>query len=118
MDNFLNKKRNLIIVAFLAILIESFSSVFLKLAGMQNEFNLKYLFFFACAVAVMAIYAVMWQLILEHMPLTTAYMRKGISYVMVFIWAVVIFKETLTIFNIVGMIIILIGMVVSFSDVE
>ncbi|MCC8073654.1 MAG: EamA family transporter [Clostridiales bacterium] len=96
--------------------IESFSSVFLKLAGMQDGFNLKYLFYFGCAVAVMAIYAVIWQLILEYMPLTTAYMRKGVSYIMVFVWAVVIFKETLTVFNIIGMIIIFIGMAVSFSD--
>lgn len=88
----------------------------MKLGGRYPLFSFGYLAFFALAVMIMAIYAVIWQLILERMPLTTAYLRKGISYVLVFFWAVVIFHETITIRQIIGVIVIIIGMVVSMSD--
>ena len=61
-------------------------------------------------------YAVTWQLILERLPLTTAYLRKGITYVMAFVWAIVFFHETISVRQIIGITVIIIGMVVSMSD--
>lgn len=107
------KKRNVYIFAVLAIVIESFSSAILKMAGQYPLFSMNYLLWFGLAVAVMGIYAVAWQLVLEHLPLSTAYMRKGITYVLIFVWAVLLFHETITLQQIVGIIIIIIGMAVS-----
>ena len=64
----------------------------------------------------MGIYAVAWQLILERLPLTTAYLRKGVTYVLIFVWAAVIFGEQITVQQVIGIIIIIAGMVVSMSD--
>ncbi len=116
LDKFLSKKRNLYLMAFAAIFCESFSSVFLKLAGRQEWLSVPYLFYYACAVGVMGIYAIAWQLILEKLPLTTAYLRKGVTYVLIFIWAAIIFGEQITIQQIIGIGIIIAGMVVSMSD--
>lgn len=115
LDRFLDKKRNLYLMAFAAIFCESFSSVFLKLAG-REETLYRYLFFYFCAVAVMGIYAIAWQLILEKLPLTTAYLRKGVTYVLIFVWASLIFGEQITAQQIIGIVIIIAGMVVSMSD--
>lgn len=115
-DQFLSKKRNLYLMALAAIFCESFSSVFLKLAGQQEWLSTSYFFYYICAIGVMGIYAVAWQLILEKLPLTTAYLRKGVTYVLIFVWAAVIFHETITIQQIIGIIIIIAGMVVSMSD--
>lgn len=116
LDRFLDKKRNLYLMAFAAIFCESFSSVFLKLAGQEGGLTPRYVFFYLCAIGVMGIYAIAWQLILEKLPLTTAYLRKGVTYVLIFIWAAVIFGEQITIQQIIGIIIIIAGMVVSMSD--
>lgn len=115
LDRFLDKKRNLYFMAFAAIFCESFSSVFLKLAGRETVLY-RYLFFYGCAVAVMGLYAIAWQLILEKLPLTTAYLRKGVTYVLIFVWASLIFGEQITPQQIVGIVIIIAGMVVSMSD--
>lgn len=116
LDQFLNKKRNVYLMALAAICCESFSSVFLKLAGQQPVLGWSYIFYYGCAVAVMGIYAVAWQLILEKLPLTTAYLRKGVTYVLIFIWAALIFGEKITPQQIVGIAIIIAGMVVSMRD--
>ncbi len=116
LDRFLDKKRNVYLMALAAIFCESFSSVFLKQAGLEEWLSPRYIFFYLCAIGVMGIYAVAWQLILEKLPLTTAYLRKGITYVLIFIWAAVIFGEEITTQQIVGIVIIIAGMVVSMSD--
>ena len=53
LDQFLNKKRNVYLMALAAIFCESFSSVFLKLAGQQPVLGWSYIFYYGCAVAVM-----------------------------------------------------------------
>ncbi|MBQ9165882.1 MAG: EamA family transporter [Oscillospiraceae bacterium] len=116
LDHFLSKKRNLYLMAFAAIFCESFSSVFLKLAGKEEWLSGAYFLYYGAAIGVMGIYAVAWQLILEKLPLTTAYLRKGVTYVLIFVWAAVIFGEAITLQQIIGIIIIIAGMVVSMSD--
>ena len=113
LNKLFEKKRNVYIFALLAIVIESFSSAILKMAGRYPLFSAHYLLWFALAVAVMGIYAVAWQLVLEHLPLSTAYMRKGITYVLIFVWAALLFHEAITVQKIVGIIVIIIGMAVS-----
>ena len=54
----------------------------------------------------------LWQLILERLSLTTAY-EKRFVFILVLIWAKLIFNEIITVYQIIGMIIIIIGMVMS-----
>ena len=111
LDRFLDKKRNLYALAIVAIVFESLSSTVLKLGGQYPFLSTGYLFFFCLAVGIMALYAVAWQL-----PLTTAYLRKGLTYVLIFVWAAVFFHEQIQPKQIIGMAVIIVGMVVSMSD--
>lgn len=113
---FLDKKRNLYALAALAIFFESLTSPFLKLGGRHPFLSPMYIFWFCAAVAILGGYAIAWQLILERLPLTTAYLRKGISYMLIFVWAVLIFHESITPRQILGIAVIIVGMVVSMSD--
>lgn len=116
LDKFLSKKRNVFLLVVVAILLESLTSPFLKLGGRYPFLSAKYILWFAAAVIILAFYAVCWQLVLERIPLTTAYLRKGISYILVFVWAKVIFGESISLQQIIGMMVIVMGMVVSISD--
>ena len=80
LDRFLNKKRNLYALAIVAIVFESLASTVLKLGGQYPFLSVGYLFSLFLAVCIMALYAVAWQLLLERLPLTTAYLRKGLTY--------------------------------------
>lgn len=115
-NKILSKRRNVYLFALLAILIESFSSVCLKFAGKYPLFSIGYAMYYIGAVLIMGIYAIMWQLLLEHLPLTTAYLRKGISYILVYLWAFVFFGEKISLMQWIGTIVILTGMVISQMD--
>lgn len=112
-DKLLEKPRNVYLFALIAILVESFSSVCLKLAGRFPVFSSGYVFYYFGAIMIMGIYAVLWQLLLEHLPLTTAYLRKGMSYIFLYLWAYVLFGEHISPMQWIGTAIILAGMVIS-----
>lgn len=114
--NFLDKRRNVIALAILAVVVESLSSPCLKIGGKYPFLSPMYIFWFGVAVLLLAFYAVAWQLILEKIPLTTAYLRRGFSYMLIFVWARLIFNEQITLKQVIGIIIIAVGMGVSVSD--
>ena len=81
MNHFLDNKRNVFILAFIAIFLESLTSACLKIGGRYGFLSTGYFVWFIIAVVLLGVYAVIWQLILERLPLTTAYLRRGISYI-------------------------------------
>ena len=60
-----------------AIFIYTTSGVFSKLASQQDFASLLYLAFLCGSVAVLGIYAVLWQQIIKRMPVGDAYLFKG-----------------------------------------
>ncbi|MBQ9027330.1 MAG: hypothetical protein IJ110_01050 [Lachnospiraceae bacterium] len=116
LDNFLNKRSNIIILAIVAVFMESLTSPCLKLGGRYPFMSPGYIAWFCLAVAILGFYAVCWQLILEKLPLTTAYLRRGFSYILIFVWATLIFHEAITWKQILGIMVITLGMVISISD--
>ena len=116
LDNFLNKRSNIIILAIVAVFMESLTSPCLKLGGRYPFMSPGYIAWFCLAVAILGFYAVCWQLILEKLPLTTAYLRRGFSYILIFVWATLIFHEAITWKQILGIAVITVGMVISISD--
>ena len=97
--------------------MESLTSPCLKIGSQRYEtFSIGYFFWFGLAVVILGIYAVCWQLILERIPLTTAYLRRGFSYILLFIWSMLIFHETITIRQIIGIAVISLGMIISVSE--
>ena len=79
--------------------MESLTSPCLKLGGKHPFLSTGYIAWFCLAVMILGFYAVCWQLILEN-----------------FVWASLIFHETITWKQILGIIVISIGMVISISD--
>lgn len=113
------KKSNRVkILALLSIslVIQSLSSVFIKLAGKYETLSKEFLFFYGVAIVCLGVFAIMWQLLLELIPLTTAYLRKGILYILILIWSVILFKEQVTVYNIIGSIIIIVGISIHGMD--
>lgn len=102
-------KTKILILLSLSLIIQSLSSVFIKLAGTYETLSKEFIIFYVLAVGCLGVFAIMWQLLLEMVPLTTAYLRKGILYILVLIWSVILFKEQVTLHNIIGSIIIIAG---------
>ena len=116
LDKFLSKRSNIVLLAAVAVFMESLTSPCLKLGGRYPFMSPGYIAWFCLAVLILCFYAVCWQLILEKLPLTTAYLRRGFSYILIFVWARLIFHEAITWKQILGIFVITIGMVISISD--
>ena len=73
-----------------------------KFTSLQEFLSLKYFLGLAIVVAMLGIYAVIWQQVLKRIELTTAYMFKGTSLVFVLLFSALLFNETITLWNVVG----------------
>lgn len=110
------KKSNLsstYITLLVAIFVSSFVNVFSKIAARYEFLSFPFLFFYGIALVITAGYSVVWQLILEKIPLVSAYMARGLLFVFIYLWSVLIFKESLTGIQILGGGVILTGVVIS-----
>lgn len=61
------------------------------------------------AILLLAVYALLWQKILSKVDLTVAYMCKGMIIFWGMLWAFLFFQERISLFNIIGTIIIFVG---------
>ena len=111
-----NNRPKILILLSLSLIIQSLSSVFIKYAGKYETLSKEFLFFYVLAIFCLGIFAVMWQFLLEMIPLTTAYLRKGILYILILIWSVILFQEQVTRNNIIGSIIIIAGICIHGMD--
>lgn len=80
-----------------------------KMAAQQTAGSWPYLLWFGGAVAIIGLYALLWQQVLRRIELSTAYMFKGTTLVFTMLIAALLFGEPMTISNIVGSIIIITG---------
>ena len=91
--------------------IYAFVSVFTKYTSLQEFLSIKYFLGLAIVVAILGIYAIIWQQVLKRIELTTAYMFKGTSLIFVLMFSALIFNETITLWNVVGAALIVGGIV-------
>jgi len=111
-----NNRAKIFVLLSLSLVIQSLSSVFIKYAGKFETLSREFIFFYVLALGCLGAFAIMWQLLLELIPLTTAYLRKGILYILILIWSVLLFGEQVTLNNIIGSIIIIAGISIHVMD--
>ena len=98
-------------ILLLVYLFYSTVSLATKFTSLQEFLSLKYFLGLAIVVAMLGIYAIIWQQVLKRIELTTAYMFKGTSLIFVLLFSALIFNETITVWNIVGASLIVGGIV-------
>ncbi len=98
-----------------AFLIYSGSTICAKYAATQPTV-IKVLIFFGLEFACLGIYAIIWQQVLKKFSLITAMASKGVVVIFNLMWSVLLFSETVTLYNIIGAAIIIIGIWVVSTD--
>lgn len=94
-----------------ANLVYACESVFVKLASAQPQFSLRYFLYMGGAVAVLGVYALIWQQIIKRLPVSEAYMFKGTSLIFVLLISVIFLGESISWGNIAGAAMIVGGIV-------
>ena len=100
-----------ILVLLLIYLFYSTISLATKYTSLQEFISLRYFLGLAIVVVMLGIYAIIWQQVLKRIELTTAYMFKGTSLIFVLLFSALIFKETITMWNVIGASLIVGGIV-------
>ena len=97
-----------ILILQLIIMIYTFSSICAKLAsGQETLFRL--LFFTGLEFLCLAVYAILWQQAIKKFDLSVAYANRAMVLLWSMIWAVLVFHDTITLKNILGVALVIAG---------
>ena len=105
-----------IMILQIVVMVYTLSTVSAKFASSAEFMSLKFIICYGIEIFILGVYAILWQQIIKKIPLSIAYANKAISLLWSIIWAVLFFSETITIKNIIGIIIVIIGTMVVNSD--
>lgn len=98
------------------IVIFTISSVIAKFASGSDFLSAKFFLFYGLEILVLGIYAILWQQVIKKFELSIAYANKAMGLLWTLVWAVVIFKNKITLNNILGVIIVIAGIIILNSD--
>ena len=105
------KKANIKSLIFLHIILLIYvgSSVMSKLASGQEIMSGKFILMYGGVVALLMVYAVLWQQVLKKLPLTVAFANKSAVMIWGMIIGAVMWHEKITWLMIVGTLVIIAG---------
>ena len=110
------KKLGLIAVLQAAVLLYTLSSVTAKLAAGRPFASPAFFALYGAELLLLAVYAVVWQQILKRAPVSMAYANRAVGIVWSMIAAALVFHETVTVKNLVGVAVVLCGTLLVNSD--
>ena len=93
----------------LSYLIYSCESIFSRLAAGCAFMSWQYVMYVSCAVLILGVFAILWQQVIKRMPISDAYMFKGLTIIFVLILASLFFGEKVSTMNCIGAAIIIGG---------
>lgn len=87
------------------------SSVCSKLAVQQPFLSAAFIVLYGLMLLALVAYAVGWQQVIKHLPLTTAYANKAVTVVWGILLGLAVFGEAVTPRQVIGAVIIICGIV-------
>ncbi len=93
------------------LLLYSSSSIFSKLAGLQEFLSLQFFLYYSIVLLILFVYAILWQRVIKLLPLTTAFANKAVTVIWGIIFGLMIFGESLTLGKVIGSVLIILGII-------
>ena len=120
MENKVKKKTKLkeIFIIQIVIAIYTLSTVFAKFASGQEFMSFKFILYYGLEMLILAVYAVVWQQLIKKFDISVAYANKAMGLLWSIVWAILIFNETITIKNVIGVVIVIVGTIIVNSEDE
>lgn len=103
---------------FAAMLVYSFSALCIKISANYPMMSWGFILWYGGSLVILAVYAVLWQIVLKYVDLSRAYAAKPLTLLLSVVWGVVLFQEKITAKMMIALVIILLGirMVVADDD--
>lgn len=96
----------------LIVFMYSLSSICSKTAASKPFLSLEFIFFYGLVIAILGVYALLWQQILKKLPLNVAFANKSVTIIWGMIWGTILFKEKITLNMIIGAVVVLTGVII------
>ena len=113
-----NKKVRDILMLQAVFFIYSINSIVAKLASGQESFSMAFILLYGLEVAILGIYALLWQQIIKKFELSVAYANKAVVLIWAMVWGSVLFKEQITLPKVAGILLVIAGIVILNSKKE
>lgn len=97
------------ILMHFGFLFYSFYTVLGKIASRYEFLSLNFCIFYCILIAILFVYAILWQQVLKRIELSIATASKGAAIVWGMLWSVIIFKEKLELHKVIGAAVIIAG---------
>ena len=107
-----------IVILQLVCIYFSTIGIISKKAAQLDFLSAQFIILFLGLLILMLIYAILWQRVLKSTSLFIAYANKGTSILWTLLWASLFFNESISIQNIIGVLLIIIGIAVVAKDGE
>ncbi len=109
------KLKDILILQFI-IVIYTFSGVAAKFASGSSFLSSEFIIFYGIEMVILALYAIIWQQIIKKFDLSVAYANRSIAILWSMLWAHLIFREEISLQNIIGVLIVIAGTIIINSD--
>ena len=117
----MKNSRKYIVILHLLLAVYSLTGVASKFAAREEFLSSKFILYYGLVLFGLFVYAFVWQQLIKHMPLITAYANKGVTVIWGIIWGYLVFSEKITVRKLLGAAVIICGIVLivtaDFKDV-
>ncbi len=96
---------------YAVLLLYSISSVLGKYASHHPALSPLFMLLYGLSLVCMGVYAIVWQQIIKHFPLTVAYANRAAIVVFGMVWGFLLFGEPITWTMLVGTAVIFAGII-------
>ncbi len=105
------KKMKWILITQMMLFFYSAGGICSKLAARESFLSVRFVLYYGVLLLILAAYAVGWQQVIKHLPLTTAYANKAMTIVWGIVWGALLFGERLTVGKIAGAALVITGVI-------
>lgn len=100
------------------VIIYTFNGVLAKFSTGQEFLSFGFFLFYGAEVAVLGIYAILWQQVIKKFELSTAYANRAMAILWAGVWSIVIFHEQMTLKMVIGIVLVIAGTIVVNLDIK
>lgn len=112
MNNTVISNKKWFLFLHIELLLFSLGGVCSKMAAQHEFLSFWFIFWYGLVILNLGVYAIVWQQIIKHLPLNTAYSNKAVTIAWGILWGALFFQETIKWNMIVGALIVIIGVIV------
>ena len=107
-----------IFILQIVIAIYTLSTVCAKFASGQEFMSFQFILYYGIEMMILGVYAIIWQQLLKKFDVSIAYANKAMGLLWSIVWAILIFNDTITIKNVIGVLIVIIGTIIVNNEDE